>query len=243
MARPRPVPPPFGVGALEALEDALLVGRLDPRALVGDGDRSRRRRRAKARRTTPPVGRMANGIADQVDQDLDDRALLAARRQAARAASSSIATPRSSADGFEHHHRFGGERGKVDRALALRRVLAHRANDREQVAGGGRDVVAVARIIAAQRAVGALDDPLGAFDDPVERRAQHLVERMVERRRSGAARRSLGGVARCRPMPRKPAKLPSAAVTTSPLRIDRAALVGAAARALAGESRGARRAR
>ena len=39
----------------------------------------------------------------------------------------------------------------------------------KQMAGGGGDVVAVARIIAAQRPVGALDDPLGAFDDPVER--------------------------------------------------------------------------
>ena len=44
----------------------------------------------------------------------------------------------------------------------------------------GGDVVAIACIIAAQRPVGALDDPLGAFDDPVERRAQHLVERIVE---------------------------------------------------------------
>ena len=55
------------------------------------------------------------------------------------------------------------------------------------MAGGGGDVVAVARIVAAQRPVGALDDPLGAFDDAVERRAQHFVERMVER--SGRADR------------------------------------------------------
>ena len=59
-------------------------------------------------------------------------------------------------------------------------ILAHRANDREQMPGGGGDVAAVARIIAAQRPIGALDDALGAFDDAVERRAQDFVERIVE---------------------------------------------------------------
>src|SRR5260221_9023439 len=54
------------------------------------------------------------------------------------------------------------------------------------MARSGGDVVAIAGIVAAQRPVGALDDPLRAFDDAVERRAQNLVERIVE---GGAARR------------------------------------------------------
>src|SRR6478672_13295240 len=45
---------------------------------------------------------------------------------------------------------------------------------------GSCNVVAIARIIAAERAVGALLDSLGAVDDSVERRAQHLVEGIVE---------------------------------------------------------------
>ena len=48
------------------------------------------------------------------------------------------------------------------------------------MAAGGRDVAGVSGIITAQRAVGALDDLVGAFDDSIERRAQRLVEGMVE---------------------------------------------------------------
>ena len=144
---------------------------------------------------------------------------------------------------FEHHHRFARKRRKIDRAMPLRRILAHRADDREKVSRGGRDVGAVARIVAAQRPVGALDDPFGAFDDSVERRAQHFVERMVERRGRADLGHGVGRIASLSAVPRKPAKLPSAAVTTSPFKTTRAAVVGPAARALTGESRGARQAR
>src|SRR5215212_848030 len=42
------------------------------------------------------------------------------------------------------------------------------------------DIAPVARIIAAQRPVSALDDPLRAFDDAVERRSQRFIQRIVE---------------------------------------------------------------
>ena len=71
--------------------------------------------------------------------------------------------------GFEHHHGFRRERRKVDPVLGSMPApgssrLAPRAD-----LGGCGDVVAVARIVAAQRPVGALDDPLGAFDNSVKR--------------------------------------------------------------------------
>src|SRR5437016_1579044 len=53
------------------------------------------------------------------------------------------------------------------------------------MASGGGDVVAITRVIAAQRPIRALNDALGALNDPIERRPQHLIERMVE---GGAAR-------------------------------------------------------
>ena len=124
---------------------------------------------------------MADRVADQVDEDLDDGAFLAAWREAASPRSSSIAdVAASSAERIEHDDGFAGERREIDRAMRLGRLLAHRREHRQQMPRGGCDVVAVARIIAAERPVGALDDALGAFDDPVERRAQHLVERVVE---------------------------------------------------------------
>ena len=192
--------------------------------------------RSKVSATVPPVGRMADRIADQVDEDLDDRRVPRRSRGSGSARSSSIVdarAPRPSDSSITTASAASAARSIV--SLALRRLLAHRANDRQQVPRGGRDVVAIARIVAAQRPVGALDDPLGAFDDPVERRAQRFVERMVEAAvRAGRGRRrrrrSISAV------PRKPAKLPSAPVTTSPLRITTARFVGAAARALAGEA-------
>ena len=110
------------------------------------------------------------------------------------------------------------------------------------MARGGRDVVAVARIVAAQRAVRPLDDPLGAFDDPVERRAKDLVERMVElaaaRRRHSRRRCSID---RCTALEAGEAAVRRrddfAAKDERPLRFR-----GAAARALPGESRVGRRA-
>ena len=101
--------------------------------------------------------------------------------------------------------------------------------------GGGRDVVAVARIIAAQRPVGALDDALGALDDPVERRAQDFVERVVEI----AGPRS-PGLDRRRPEPRRCRESRrSCRRRRSPLRRSSTTerdFVAAAAGALAGEA-------
>ena len=102
------------------------------------------------------------------------------------------------------------------------------------MARGGGDVVAVARIIAAQRPIGALDDALGAFDDPVERRTQHFVERVIE------GRRARGGGGRRAPFDlHRAAKAREAAVGAGhdfAAEHDFAAFVGAAARMLAGEA-------
>ena len=155
--------------------------------------------RANARRRSA-LRRMADGVADEVDEDLDDRALLAARRKRFRRHPARSRRSRSSADDSSITTASAASAGEIDRAVALRRVLAHRANDRQQMAGRGGDVVAVACIIAAQRPVGALDDPLGAFDDTVERRAQHFVERMVESRDAPIAPR---------PSPRASSRAPS----------------------------------
>src|SRR6478609_5311149 len=50
----------------------------------------------------------------------------------------------------------------------------HGGEHGEQVPGRGSDVAAIARIVAAQWSVRALDDPFGAFNDPVERRTKDL---------------------------------------------------------------------
>src|SRR3954470_15255874 len=47
---------------------------------------------------------------------------------------------------------------------------------------GCGDVVAIAGIVAPERTIGALDDPLGALDDAVKRRAQNLIQRVIEDR-------------------------------------------------------------
>ena len=202
MARPRPVP---AFASAERARTARRSAAGRPRRCPG----LRRRHvteavaavRANASRTVPPSGEWRTALPIRLTRIwMTARSSPLARKRfrgfeldrdarAPRPTDSSITTASA------------GERREIDRALALRRVLAHRANDRQQVAGGGGDVVAVARIVAAQRPVGALDDPLGAFDDPVERRAQHLVERMVERR--GPRGSIVGGAAlvraaRCR---------------------------------------------
>ena len=94
--------------------------------------------------------------------------------------SRSILTRRSSAEEFEHDDGFAGESCEIDRAMRLGGLLAHRREHRQQMPSGGCDVAAVARIIAPERPIGALDDAFGAFDDPIQRRAQHLVKRLVE---------------------------------------------------------------
>ena len=220
MARPRPVPPSSDCARSKRSKMRCWSAGLDARTLVRDSDRSRAGVRVERQADGAAIRRVADRVADEVDEDLDDRRA-PGRSPEARPIDlrASIVTLRSSADGFEHHDRFGRERGEIDRAVPMRRILAHRADDREQMAGRGGDVVAVARIIAAQRPVGALDDPLGAFDDAVERRAQHFVERMVEMRRPPSSPRawlvrSLESQ-RCRESRRN---CPSAAVTTSPLR-------------------------
>ena len=69
------MPPSPSFDALETLEDALLVGGIDARALVGDVTRAHTRRTGRSSDVTvAAVGRMTDGIADQVDQDLDDTA-------------------------------------------------------------------------------------------------------------------------------------------------------------------------
>ncbi len=80
----------------------------------------------------------------------------------------------------EHHDRLCGERRQVDRSVALCRIFAHRANDRQQVPRGGRYIVPIACIIAAERAVRAIDDPLGTFDDSIDRRPKDLLQCAVE---------------------------------------------------------------
>ena len=170
--------------ALEALEDALLVGgsipgpcrQPSPKPLPASG------RRPAA--PSPPSGEWRTALPIRLTRiwitarscplrgrtrevELDGDAALFGERSTITTASAV-------------------ERGEVDRAVALRRILAHRADDRQQVPRGGGYVVAIARIIAAQRAVGALDDPLGTFDDSIDRRAKHLVQCVVE---SGARER------------------------------------------------------
>ena len=148
--------------------------------------------------------------------------------------SSSIATFALFGRRFEHHHRFAGKCREIDRALPMRRILAHRRGRPTAVPGRGGDVVAVARIFAAQRPIGALDDPLGAFDDSVERRAQHFVERMVERRPRELA---AGCSAPVRLRPSRGSRRSCRRRQSRPRRSGRRnGVVGAAARALAGKA-------
>ena len=197
--------------------------------------------RANASRTVPPLGEWRTALPMRLT-----RIWITARSWplagSVPTVSGSIAISRSSAVDSSITTASAASAARSIGALAVRRVLAHRAHDREQVARRCGDVVAIACIIAAQRPVGALDDPLGAFDDAVERRAQHFVQGMVER---GDARR-LSRRRRCAFELRGAAEAGEAPVGGGDdfaVQHQHPAVVRAAARALAGESRGAQRAR
>src|SRR3954451_15147374 len=57
------------------------------------------------------------------------------------------------------------------------------------MASRGRDIGAITRIIAAQRAVRALDDALRALDDAVDGGAKDVLQGMVEVGGAGRSRR------------------------------------------------------
>ena len=192
------------MGPLEPLENPLLVAGGDPGPLVGncDGRRSRGPREAQVDRAI--FRRIADRVADEVHEDLDDGAFLAACAQRFGSRRDRYGLPRSSADDSSMITASAESDGKIEDRLPLRGIVAHRAEDRQQVPRSRSDIVAVARIVAAQRPVGAGDDPLGAFDDAVDRGAQQLVQRMIEGRGSRARRMSgrillaFGGAAEAR---------------------------------------------
>ena len=171
---------------------------------------------------------MADRIADKIDENLDDGAFLAFRRKGSVAFGLNV--DRALLGGtVQDHDCFSGERREIDRAGVQRRLFPHRCQDGKEVAGGSRNIVAIARIIAAKRAVRTLDDALGAFDDVVQRRPKHLVERMIE---GCAARLLIGrrdavrlhGAAKAR-------KTPVSSRHDLAVQDDRTVLVGAAAHA------------
>ena len=105
---------------------------------------------------------MADRIADQIDEDLDDRPLLAIGRQ--RLVRLELDTDAARfGRRRDQHHRLDGQRRQVDGAVALPRLLAHRMDDRQQMAGRGRNIAGISRIVAAQRAVGTIGDALGGY--------------------------------------------------------------------------------
>ena len=208
MARPRPVPPPVSAARTARRSAAGRPGRCPgPRSATVHGRpwpsvvRERQRDRV-------PVRRMADRVAEQVDEDLDDR------RADRRGAGSRL--PSSDADlalvglRLDQPDRFRGQRGEVDDGAGRRPGLVdHRADDRQQVARGGRDIAGIGGIVAAQRPVGAVDDALGAsmIRPSGERKAWSSAWSIVELAAGFVGRL---GTRRDRvARPRKPAKLPS----------------------------------
>src|SRR5206468_6843048 len=75
--QPQPGPVSLRLRTLEPLEDALLVGRVDAGPFVRDADRGAAAESAEAETNDAAPRRMTDCVADQIDEDLDDRTLFA----------------------------------------------------------------------------------------------------------------------------------------------------------------------
>ena len=131
--------------------------------------------------------RMAHGIADQIDEDLDDAARLAVGREPVRSARDTIVTLLLVGRRLEQGQRLRrpAPRGRCGRWPCRGSSLIERMTDSKwRAAAAMSSHRRHSRCAAARRCARR---SLGAFDDPVERRAQRLVERLVELGRDSAA--------------------------------------------------------